>query len=200
MNIKPWVVATLAVVILILAGVVVYLVWWQPEQASNGKPAPVVSFDTCVAAGNPVMESHPRQCRDSESGVTYTEKVDQEEQPELTTQTYKSAKGVTITIDNWADNRLVSSPLTITGAVPGSWSFEGSFPIDLLFEGDIGLPGATAQLKGDWMTDEMVPFTASLVFDDQLIGEEVLIILRKDNPSGLPENDDSLRLKVRVED
>lgn len=199
MNIKPWVVAILVVAIVVLTGFVVYSVWRQPEEATDGKPASVVSFDTCVAAGNPVMESYPRQCRDAESGITYTEKVDQEEQPELTKQTYKSAKGVTITIDNWADNRLASSPLTITGAVPGSWSFEGSFPIDLLFEGDIGLPGATAQLKGDWMTDEMVPFTASLVLDDQLIGEEVLIILRKDNPSGLPENDDSLGLKVRVE-
>ena len=33
----------------------------------------VTSFEECVAAGNPVMESYPRQCR--ADGVTYVEQV-----------------------------------------------------------------------------------------------------------------------------
>jgi hypothetical protein len=33
----------------------------------------ITSFEECVAAGNPVMESYPRQCR--ADGVTYVEKV-----------------------------------------------------------------------------------------------------------------------------
>lgn len=35
----------------------------------------VVDFDTCEAAGNPVMESYPRQCRTPE-GRLYTEDID----------------------------------------------------------------------------------------------------------------------------
>lgn len=34
----------------------------------------VTNFEECVAAGNPVMESYPRQCR--HEGVTYVEEVD----------------------------------------------------------------------------------------------------------------------------
>lgn len=34
----------------------------------------VTNFEECLAAGNPVMESYPRQCR--HEGVTYTEKID----------------------------------------------------------------------------------------------------------------------------
>ncbi len=33
------------------------------------------SFDDCINAGNPAMESHPRQCRDSESGKTFVEVI-----------------------------------------------------------------------------------------------------------------------------
>ena len=118
---------------------------------------------------------------------------------EPSTKEYKSAKGVTIEIDDWTENREVSSPLVITGRVPGSWSFEGQFPIELVYEGDIGLPGTTATLNGDWMTDALVPFTATLTFDEaNLTGGDVVIMLRNANPSGMPENDDSLALKVRV--
>ncbi len=113
-------------------------------------------------------------------------------------QTFTSAKGITITLDNWPKDGVVASPLTITGKVPGNWSSEGEFPIDVVHEGDIGLPGTTAHLEGDWMTEAMVPFTATLTFDEQTMKRnDVTIILRKANPSGQPDKDDSLALKVR---
>lgn len=112
-------------------------------------------------------------------------------------RSFTSAKGVKIEIDNWPKSGVISSPLTITGKVPGSWAYEGSFPIDVVYEGDIGLPGTTAKLQGDWMTDAMVPFTATLTFDARtMASDDVGIVLRNANPSGLPENDDSLSLKV----
>ncbi len=55
-------------VILVIAGIG-YLLTQKPA-------APVVvSFETCVAAGNPVMESYPRQCR-SADGTLFVEKID----------------------------------------------------------------------------------------------------------------------------
>lgn len=42
----------------------------------------VSNFEDCIAAGNPAMESYPRQCR--HEGVTYTEEIDT---PEDTTAT-----------------------------------------------------------------------------------------------------------------
>lgn len=40
------------------------------------------SFEDCVAAGNPVMESYPRQCR-TEEGVTYVEDEFQRAKPSI---------------------------------------------------------------------------------------------------------------------
>ena len=37
-------------------------------------PGKINSFDACVAAGNPVMESYPRQC--AANGETFTEQID----------------------------------------------------------------------------------------------------------------------------
>jgi hypothetical protein len=41
-------------------GVVLVAVWWQLGRQSA---VMVTSFEECGAAGNPVMESYPRQCR-----------------------------------------------------------------------------------------------------------------------------------------
>ena len=38
------------------------------------KDSNITSFEECVAAGNPVMESYPRQCR--ANGQTFVEEVD----------------------------------------------------------------------------------------------------------------------------
>ena len=35
----------------------------------------ISSFEECAAAGNPVMESYPRQCRDPLSGKTFVEDI-----------------------------------------------------------------------------------------------------------------------------
>ncbi|MFH2028349.1 MAG: hypothetical protein ABIJ08_04385 [Nanoarchaeota archaeon] len=40
----------------------------------------VTNFEDCAAAGNPVMESYPRQCRSGD--ITYTEIIDEEIMPE----------------------------------------------------------------------------------------------------------------------
>jgi len=47
--------------------------WEEPCES-----APVTDFDSCVAAGNPVMESYPRQC--NANGQTFTEPINLEEQ------------------------------------------------------------------------------------------------------------------------
>ena len=41
--------------------------------------AQITSFEECVAAGNPVMESYPRQCR-TDDGTLFVEQVQQVDQ------------------------------------------------------------------------------------------------------------------------
>lgn len=45
-----------------------------PSGVTNAETAAVQSFDECVAAGFPVMESHPRQCA-TQDGRTFVEVI-----------------------------------------------------------------------------------------------------------------------------
>lgn len=56
---------------LLLAFSAIFLVIYPMLKKPKTKPA-VKSFQECVAAGYPVFESYPRQCRDS-AGVMFTE-------------------------------------------------------------------------------------------------------------------------------
>ena len=95
-------------------------------------------------------------------------------------------------------NAVVSSPLTIKGEARGNWYFEASFPVSIEDANGnlLGQHYATAQ--GEWMTEDFVPFQAELSFAAPQTQTGVLI-LAKDNPSGLPENDDELRIPIRFE-
>lgn len=91
----------------------------------------------------------------------------------------------------------VASPLTVKGEARGSWFFEGSFPVVLVdWDGRI-IGESQAKAEGEWMTEEYVPFTARLEFSaDTSVSDRGAIILRKDNPSGLPQNDDAFEYTV----
>lgn len=92
-------------------------------------------------------------------------------------------------------NEKISSPFLITGEARGTWYFEANFPIRL-YDGEgkeVGL--AVAQAKGDWMTENFVPFEARLIFLTPKTATGTLVF-EKDNPSGLPENADELRMPV----
>jgi hypothetical protein len=56
---------------LLLAFSAMFLVIYPMLKKPKAKPA-VKSFQECAATGYPVMESYPRQCRDS-AGVMFTE-------------------------------------------------------------------------------------------------------------------------------
>lgn len=94
----------------------------------------------------------------------------------------------------------VSSPLIIKGRARGMWFFEASFPVFLTdWDGRIIAQGI-ATAKEDWMTEEYVPFEAMLEFESPapVVGvvNRGALILKKDNPSGLPEHDDAFELQV----
>lgn len=43
---------------------------------SNDSQSQITNFEECIAAGNPAMESYPRQCRDQTSDKTFVEVID----------------------------------------------------------------------------------------------------------------------------
>ena len=100
-----------------------------------------------------------------------------------------------IVIENPQPGTVVSSPLNISGQARGNWFFEASLPVKLLDDKGETIASAPASAQGDWMTDSLVPFKTTLEFATTAASGYLLVT--KDNPSGLPENDASIRISVR---
>lgn len=96
-------------------------------------------------------------------------------------------------------NAIISSPVTISGEAKGSWYFEGTFPVSIVDSDNNELASGAATAIGEWTTDKFVPFTATLIFKPTT-KTNGFIILKKDNPSGLPQNDASVRVPIRFAD
>jgi len=92
---------------------------------------------------------------------------------------------------------VIESPLEITGRARGGWYFEASFPVVLVNWDGLIIAEGYATAEGEWMTEEFVPFRATLEFETPDYGERGALILQKNNASGLPEHDDALEVPIR---
>ena len=95
-------------------------------------------------------------------------------------------------------NASVRSPLVITGEARGNWYFEASFPVKILDANGNVLGQHYAEAQDEWMTTEFVPFKSTLNFSTPTTPTGTLV-LEKDNPSGLPENDAEVRVPIRFD-
>lgn len=93
-------------------------------------------------------------------------------------------------------NEIIENPVLIEGSARGFWFFEAEFPIKIFDEAGNLLGWALARAKGDWMTENFVEFEAILEFKEPLT-ERGIIVLEKNNPSGLAEYDDKLILPIK---
>lgn len=109
---------------------------------------------------------------------------------------YRSPKGILIYVDSPKKNSTITSPVDISGKTPGSWSFEATFPIDVLDASRRVVGQGYATLEGEWMTEEQVPFSASVSFD-QPGTQTGFLVLKNANASGLPEHEDSVEIPIR---
>lgn len=119
---------------------------------------------------------------------------------------YTNASEDLIVIDTPMPGASITSPLRVSGEARGTWYFEATFPVILVdWDGRIIAEGyaeaqpdpATGEVN--WMTEEFVPFVATITFTKPPYGERGTLILRKDNPSGLPEHDAALEIPIRFE-
>lgn len=169
--------------IIIFGSIIFGVVWFYDRRVSNYELV-IHSFQECVDAGHPVLESYPAQCR-TPNGKSFSEYIGNElEKVDL------------ITVNDPRPNQKISSPLTVSGQARGYWFFEASFPVKLYDSGGNLLVVAIAQAQGEWMTENFVPFKTELVFDVPMEGDGVLVF-EKDNPSGLPEYDDKLIVPIK---
>ncbi len=108
-----------------------------------------------------------------------------------------------ITVRSPKPNDHISSPLTITGEARGTWYFEGSFPVILTNWDGLIIAEGYATAQGEWMTEDFVPFVSTITFTnpyqagDPEFMQRGSLILKKDNPSGLPQHDDALEFPIK---
>lgn len=118
--------------------------------------------------------------------------------PSTTTKTVID-KNNPIKIDNPLSLAVIKSPLQISGTAIGSWFFEGSFGVSLL--DNTGQIVASGQVitQDNWMTTAPVGFSLVLNFvaPTSSVTKAGILIFRKDNPSGLPQNDASFEVPIR---
>lgn len=170
--------------IIIIGISAIYLLVNGPIFIFEPKEKNVNSFKECAAAGYPILESYPSRCKTPE-GKTFVEDIGNESEKQNLIRIYQPRP-----------NELIKSPVLIKGEARGTWFFEASFPVKVLDENGNELGIGVAQAQSDWMTEDFVRFRVTLGFQTSTTKTGTLI-LEKDNPSGLPENADALRIPIR---
>ncbi len=179
----------IAVAVLLLVGFGLWFVT-RDQPAPTSINSEIRSFEDCVSAGNPIMESNPRQCR-TDDGRTYAEEIALE-------PTYTAATADSIVVDFPFPGAVTGKEFSVIGKARGTWYFEASLPVVLIDPSGKVIATGIAQAEGDWMTENFVPFRAEIKAPSTYMGPATLV-LRKDNPSGLPEHDASVSFPITVE-
>jgi hypothetical protein len=93
---------------------------------------------------------------------------------------------------------VVTSPSEISGFAPGTWFFEGQIRGEVVSEAGQSLATFPLKAVGDWMTEQHVRFTGEVIFKAPKADKSVVLIIKNDNPSGLPENEKSQTFTLRL--
>ncbi len=165
----------------IVISIAIYFIALGPKQ----KPIDVYinNFQDCLNARYAIMESFPRACQTPDGKIFAEDIGNQIEKNDLIQVTEPQA------------NQEISTPVLIKGQARGSWYFEASFPIEIQDSNKLTIATGIAQAKADWMTNDFVPFEASVDFE-RPVTKNGYLILKKDNPSGDPDKDDQLILPI----
>lgn len=158
-------------------GVSDFITGWLKDGESLGRPV-----DILIQPGGVMYIS------DDKAGVIYRVSVNHKSEPIK----YKDL----LILETPTQENYITSPLLLRGKARGNWFFEASFPIILLDANGKEIATSIARAAGNWMTAEYVPFETTLAFKPPGTDTGTLI-LKKDNPSGLPEKDDYLSIQVR---
>ncbi len=144
----------------------------------------ITSFEECVAAGNPVMESYPEQCSTPDGKHFVRDVGNRVDKMDL------------IQVESPLPGAEIAFPLTIEGRARGYWFFEADFPVHLEDSNGKVFYETYASADGEWMTEDFVDFTTTL--DPSTVPEGPgKIVLKHSNASGLPERGDELVIPVQ---
>ena len=89
----------------------------------------------------------------------------------------------------------VGSPLSIEGKATGPWYFEAVFPVTVADKEKRSLGTGIARASADWMTESLVPFTATVEFAQPTTPTGYLIF-KNANPSGEKSNEKTFEMPI----
>lgn len=118
--------------------------------------------------------------------------ITQEQKP-----VYKNASENDIVISAPTPHETLGSIINITGRARGQWYFEASFPIVIENKEGVVIGQGVGTADGEWMTEEFVPFNATITLLTPYTGTATLI-LKKDNPSGETSRDASVKIPISI--
>lgn len=110
---------------------------------------------------------------------------------------YDNADTNLIQVTTPKPGEVLPSTFTLSGKARGGWYFEASFPYQVLDANGMKIAEGPAQATGDWMTPEFVPFTLKINIPNYK--GKATLVLKNDNPSGLPENDASVSIPITIQ-
>lgn len=148
----------------------------------------IQNFEDCKENGFPIQESYPSRCM-TPDGRSFTE--DASVPP---TDLHTNL----IQVETPTNGQIVSSPIQIKGQARGYWFFEASFPLSIIDSKGVVIATSSVRADGEWMTENFVPFSVSLSYKSSTT-QSATLVLHKDNPSGLPENDDFISIPIILE-
>ncbi|TAK58717.1 hypothetical protein EPO14_02720 [Patescibacteria group bacterium] len=112
--------------------------------------------------------------------------------------TYVRASANDIAIASPKPDETLGSIVDVSGRARGTWYFEASFPVEVVDDKGAVLGQGIATAQDEWMTEEFVPFTATITLTTPYTGPATLI-LKKDNPSGESSRDASVSIPVLIQ-
>ncbi len=157
---------------------------WLDEGRSIGRPVDVVALPSGVM-----------YISDDKAGVVYRLRLLPPTSAEEPVPGDSSLSPITLNISAGSS---ISSPLEVSGSAPGPWFFEANLPLRLEDSEERVISQGHATAQGEWMTTGQVNFTGKIEYKIPRDMDGFLVIA-KDNPSGLLENDDERRIPVRLQ-
>lgn len=158
------------------------------------KIALVIAILLIVGLSLKLMNTKPAEQKQNEKPVVV---VPKEEEPKIN-PTYKNASADLIQVELPYPGAVTGKEFSVKGKARGFYFFEASFPVELQTPAGDVLYTGIATAEGDWMTEDFVKFTAPMKAPSTFMGPAVLV-LKNDNPSGMPEKDSSVSFPITVE-
>ena len=177
----------------IMALIFVIILIFMLNSCVKATPVKITSRETPAKIQEPKQTESAAAIETKETDTTSNETETTSNETETTS---KEPAEDRIKVTKPLPNQVIENPLIIEGEARGTWFFEASFPVKLLDANGNVIASHFAQAQSDWMTENFVAFKAQIEFEKPSTDTGVLV-LEKDNPSGLPENDAKIEIPVR---